>query len=65
MIAKLLVTKKRISEIRAIPCLIGGNGGSQAQKRDENGERILEYLQKITEEGSLNGRYGWDGDEMR
>jgi len=49
---------------RAHPCLINKIGQPEPLGNDARGQQVLAYIEHITEQGRLNARYTWDGDQV-
>ena len=66
--AKLVIEKlpqggARIAQTRVVVMRTEKNGIPYVHGPDEKGCESLEYLQRVTEEAGLNGRFSWDGNE--
>jgi hypothetical protein len=64
IIAKLLVEKGKISQVRYLPILVNPQGQPEILKHDGRGQEVFDYMEKITRGAGLNARYRWDGDEV-
>jgi poly-gamma-glutamate synthesis protein (capsule biosynthesis protein) len=53
-----------ISRVSYLPCLINEQGQPEILGNDERGEKIFDYVDKITQMAELNTRYEWEGDEV-
>jgi poly-gamma-glutamate capsule biosynthesis protein CapA/YwtB (metallophosphatase superfamily) len=62
--AKCLIRDRQIVETRLIPMIVAQSGIPCVVSRDGGGERVMEYLKKITDGAGLNARLAWDGDEI-
>jgi Bacterial capsule synthesis protein PGA_cap len=47
-----------------IPCLINKVGQPEPFGNGRQGQQVLTYVEHITEQGRLNARYHWSGDEV-
>ncbi len=65
IIAKFIIEDKKISEVRYIPCMVNKKGQPEILRHDERGAQIFQYMEKITREAGLNGKFQWNGDEVR
>jgi poly-gamma-glutamate capsule biosynthesis protein CapA/YwtB (metallophosphatase superfamily) len=64
MIAKCLVENGKITRVAYLPCMINTKGQPEVLKRDQRGEQVFDYVQKITAGAGLKTRFEWDGDEV-
>ena len=64
MIAKLTWDDDLRLTAGLIPCLINKVGQPEPLGDDPLGQQVLAYIQHITEQGRLNARYQWAGDEV-
>ena len=64
IIAKCTIDDGRISQVSYLPCLFNKQGQLEILKRDERGQQVFDYMEKITREADLNARYEWKGDEV-
>jgi len=64
IIAKREVDGGQISRASYLPCLINKQGQPEMLKNDERGQRVFDYMDRITREAGLNARYEWEGDEV-
>lgn len=64
IIAKYLVEDGKIKKVSYLPCLINKKGQPEILKHDERGEKIFDYMVKITTAADLKARFEWDGDEV-
>jgi hypothetical protein len=64
IIAKCIVENKKITEIRYIPCIVNKKGQTEVVKHDERGQKVFDYMEKITRGAGLNAKYSWVGDEV-
>ncbi len=64
IIAKCVIEDGRILEVAYLPCLINQQGQPEILGKDERGQQVFDYMDRITREAGLNGRYGWKGDDV-
>lgn len=64
LIAKLMIQEKRIIRVSYLPCMINKQGQPELLKKDERGEEVFKYVEKITREAGLNASYEWRGNEV-
>jgi len=64
IIAKCVIEDKRISRVSYLPCFIDKKGRPEILQNNDRGQGVFDYMTKITQEGGLNARFEWDGDEV-
>ncbi len=64
MIARCAVEDGHISRVSFFPCLINKQGQPEVLKRDERGQQVFDYVDRISRKAGLNASYEWDGDEV-
>jgi poly-gamma-glutamate synthesis protein (capsule biosynthesis protein) len=64
IIAKCLIEGGTIRKVTYLPCLINKKGQPEILKHDERGEKIFEYMERISAEARLKVRFEWDSDEV-
>ena len=64
IIAKCTIKERRIFQTSYIPCMVNKQGQPEILKKDERGQHLFDYMDKITQEAGLNARYEWKGDEV-
>jgi len=64
IIAKCTIMDKKISQVSYIPCLVNKQGQPEVMKKDERGEKVFDYMERITREADLNARYDWLEEEI-
>jgi poly-gamma-glutamate synthesis protein (capsule biosynthesis protein) len=64
MIAKIIIAGGKISRTAFLPCIINDRGQPEVLKHDERGQRVFDYMEKITRVIGLDTGYEWDGDEI-
>lgn len=62
--AKCIIENGRITQTRFIPMIVNKEGIPEVVSRNSGGEKVLDYMIKITEGAKLNGVFEWDGDEL-
>jgi len=62
--AKCVIENGLITQTRFIPMIVNKAGIPIVVDRESGGEKVLEYMVKITEGANLNAVYEWDGDEI-
>lgn len=62
MIVKAYIEEGEIVQYGFIPCMII-NGDPTPVKRGGKGDRVVKYMQEITEAAGLNARYEWVSDD--
>ena len=61
---KCIVEDGKIVETRYVPMIVGKDGVTRTVTRQNGGERVFDYMQKITDKAGLNAKFTWDGDEV-
>ena len=64
IIAKCLIEDGRIRKVTYLPCLINKVGQPEILKHDERGNKVFDYMDRISAEAGLKTRFKWDGDEV-
>jgi poly-gamma-glutamate synthesis protein (capsule biosynthesis protein) len=64
MLAKLSVSDGGKVDARFLPCVINQRSQPEIVGRDAGGERVLEYVSRITREAGLNASFTWADDEV-
>lgn len=64
IIAKCTVEDKRIARMSFIPCLVDKQAALHVLGRDERGQAVFDYMNRITRDADLNARFEWQGDEV-
>ena len=64
MIAKVIIDGGKITQTGFLPCIINDRGQPEVLKHDERGQRVFDYMEKITRVIGLNTGYKWDGNEV-
>lgn len=64
IIAKCEILNKRITKVSYLPCFVNKKAQPLILKNNKKGQKIFDYIEKITHIANLNARYRWDGDEV-
>ncbi len=64
VMAKTTIKEGKIIRNSLIPCLIDKTGKPVILKRDEQGQKVFDYLVDITQKARLNANYEWSDDEI-
>jgi poly-gamma-glutamate synthesis protein (capsule biosynthesis protein) len=64
IIAKCLIENKRLAQTSFIPCLINKQGQPEILKRDNRGQEVFNYMERITQKARLNAKFQWAGEEI-
>lgn len=64
IIAKCIINDRKISCVSYFPCLINEERQPEVLKNDENGQRVYNFIDRITKGAGLNTRFEWKGDEV-
>jgi len=64
MIAKTDIQSSRIVRNSFLPCLIEKSGVPVILQRDEQGQKVFDYMEAITRKARLNAKYEWSGNEI-
>jgi hypothetical protein len=64
LIAKFAIENRAISRVSYIPCLVNKQGYPEILRNDKKGQEVFDYVEKITKEAELNGRFEWDENEI-
>jgi hypothetical protein len=64
VIAKFIIESGKLSRVSCLPCIVNKQGQPEIMKNDNQGQRVFNYLEKITRGARLNASYHWDGDEI-
>jgi len=64
IIVKIIFEGNKITRVSYYPCLINKTGQPELLKHDERGQKVFDYMERITREAGLNAKYAWDGDEI-
>jgi len=60
------VTVERDGGLRAsyLPCVINRRSQPEIVGRDERGQQVFDYVERITRAAGLNACFAWAGDEV-
>lgn len=64
MAGKCIVEDGKIVQTRYIPMIVERDGVTRTVTRENGGQEVFDYVQKITEGAELNAAFAWDGDEI-
>jgi poly-gamma-glutamate synthesis protein (capsule biosynthesis protein) len=64
IIAKCIIENKKIVRASYLPCIINTKAQPQVLKNNRRGQRMFNYMEKISKGAKLNVRFEWDGDEV-
>lgn len=64
IIAKCTIESGKLSRISCIPCIVNKKGQPEIVRNDIQGERVFDYLNKISKGAGLNTKYRWEDDEI-
>jgi len=64
LIAKCTLESGAISRVSFLPCLVNKQGYPDIMTNDEKGQKVFNYMEKITRAAGLNGQFQWDKDEI-
>jgi poly-gamma-glutamate synthesis protein (capsule biosynthesis protein) len=64
LIAKCIIEDGKIIRVSYLPCFINKKGQPEILKKDERGQQVFDYMNKITRGANLDARYAWEEDEV-
>jgi poly-gamma-glutamate capsule biosynthesis protein CapA/YwtB (metallophosphatase superfamily) len=64
IIAKCSIKAGTLAHTSYLPCIVNKQGQPEIVKNDSQGERVFNYMKKITEGARLKTTYRWDKDEI-
>jgi Bacterial capsule synthesis protein PGA_cap len=64
MLAKCVVGQNGTLQAHYLPCVINRRSQPEVVGRDERGERVFDYVDKITRQAGFDTRFEWRGDEV-
>lgn len=64
MIAKCTINNGEICQSSFYPCIVNKEGKPVVVDRDSGGQRVLDYMQEITDKAGLNAEFTWSGEEI-
>ena len=64
IIAKCVVQDGRIMNTAYLPCIVNKKGQPEVVKHDARGQRVFDYMEKITSAARLNAAFRWQGNEV-
>lgn len=62
--AKCIIENGKIVGTKYVPLLVDKEGVTNVVGRSNGGQKVFDYMVKITEEAGLNVSYEWDGDDV-
>ena len=64
IIAKCSIVEKKLSGISYVPCIVNKKGQPEIVKKDSHGQKVFDYMSRITSGARLKTLYRWNGDEV-
>ena len=66
IIGKLIIDAdtKKVEEVRILPVFMNTEGAPIIHGNDAEGQMVFDTMVRTTQEGGLNAKYKWDGDEI-
>ena len=64
IVAKCVVDGRGGVEARYLPAYVNKQYRPEVLRRDERGEQVFAYVERITREAGLKASFTWDGDEV-
>ena len=64
MIAQCTIEDGKITETSFVPLIVDKESKPIVMKRDEEGQRVFDYVEKITRGANLNANYEWADDRI-
>jgi hypothetical protein len=64
LIAKCKIKSGKLSRISYLPCIVNKQGQPEVVKHDSEGERVFNYMTKITTGAGLKTVYKWNRNEI-
>jgi poly-gamma-glutamate synthesis protein (capsule biosynthesis protein) len=64
IIAKCVVDGQGNVEARFLPAFVNPHYAPEILTRDERGQQVFEYVERISREAGLRSSFAWDGDEV-
>ena len=64
IVAKCVVDGRGGVEARYLPAYVNKQYQPEVLRRDERGEQVFAYVERITREAGLKASFAWDGDEV-
>jgi hypothetical protein len=64
VIAKCIIENGKIVRASYLPCIINTKAQPKVLKNDKQGQKVFNYVEKISKGAKLNSRFEWDGDEV-
>ena len=63
-VAKLILENGAVASCRMVLMKVERDGVPYVHGQGETGQEIFDYMQRVTIEAGLNGRFRWDGDDV-
>ena len=64
MIAKFLISDKKISRLSNLPVLVNEQRQPEVVKHDHRGQQVFDFMEMLNKEEDLNTGYEWEDDEV-
>jgi poly-gamma-glutamate synthesis protein (capsule biosynthesis protein) len=64
MIAKFLISDKKISRLSYLPVLVNEQRQPEVVKHDHRGQQVFDFMEMLNKEEDLNTGYEWEDDEV-
>ncbi len=64
MIAQCEIENGKITEVSYVPLIVDQESRPLVMRRDTDGQRVFDYVERITREAELNARYEWAEDKI-
>lgn len=64
VIARCLIKDGQVTSTGYLPCIVNKQGQPEVLRRDDRGQEVFEYMQRITRAARLNATYTWQGDAV-
>lgn len=65
LIAKYIIKRNSVVSVSYVPCVVNQRGEPEIKARGPEGERVFEYVRRITREAGLDTSFEWSGDEVK
>ena len=62
--AKLIIEDGKIADQYYVPLLVNKEGVTNVVSREDGGQAVFDYIEKITEQAGLRTRYEWAGEDV-
>jgi hypothetical protein len=64
IVAKCTIRNGKITGTSYLPCIVNKKGQPEILKQDARGQKVFDYMKKITAGAKLNASFRWQGDEV-